>query len=75
MVIEAHGGIMKAGSLVRVVVDGGWDYQPDYSFIAMITHIGPFLVDVYCPADQKRYQVPEEWVEIIDVPRKDHKKT
>lgn len=59
MVIEAHGGIMKVGSLVRVVVDGGFDQVPDYSFIAMITHIGPFLIDVYCPADTRGIRCPK----------------
>ena len=58
------------GALVRVVVDGGFDSVPDFSFIAMVTHTGPFLWDVYCPSDGKRYQVPEDWCCPLETPQK-----
>tara|TARA_R110001583_G_scaffold154146_5_gene305839 strand:+ start:85 stop:252 length:168 start_codon:yes stop_codon:yes gene_type:complete len=55
---------MTAGDLIRVHVDTPKE-TPDFSFIAFVMHISPFLLQVYCPEDGKIYTIPEEWCETL----------
>ncbi len=60
------GGIVKIGDLVRVNVDIDYHFDaPSISFVAIITNTKPYLLDVYCPEDQKNYEVPRDWCEVI----------
>ena len=50
---------MTAGDLIKVHVDTP-DEAPDFSFIALVMHVSPFFLQVYCPEDGKIYTVPED---------------
>jgi len=55
---------MTAGDLIKVYVDTP-DEASDLSFIALVMHVSPFFLQVYCPEDGKIYTVPEDWCETL----------
>ena len=52
------------GDLVIVSVDVP-DGVPDFTFMALVVSIGPFFIEVYCPADCKSYTVSPLWCETL----------